>query len=260
MKPEVKSFIERAVKNLKDNSFVRKHLEEKISEVELIEALNYFNYLNEKEGKKIKRKLKKIFYPIKIILLYLIFITLKTFFSIKGFIKKEKYKKVTFEEFLREIEINGGPIEEIRKWFSKKTTKEKILIIGTTSIIFFSFVILIYANFFYYAKCPNKTCFEDRISLCQRTFFENEDFILLFNKVYGQNFKKCDSEVIYKDKQKNKKLKMYCKLPLNYSFFPYQNIELCTGELREHLQDLIITEIHSTIGENIVKINKFLKE
>ena len=259
MKKDLKNFIENAVKIGKDKNYVRDYLYGKVSDLEVARALEYFDYLQKNKEKSSKNYLLLIISFFKIVFIYLIYLFLKLKVSLKKiFLKEEKEEKIDLEIIEKNIGLTNIK-NKFYNWFSRKSQKEKKRLLILSLTFFIIFIIFIYANFFYYKKCENKTCFIDRIEKCDRAIYESEDFIMLTTKIEGMSFKKCISDVIYVDKETNKKLKMRCSLPIGYSFLPYANLEFCSGKLRDFIQEKIISEINKVVGENLIELNSFFK-
>ncbi|MEM4181918.1 MAG: hypothetical protein QXX68_02065 [Candidatus Pacearchaeota archaeon] len=256
MDKRIKNFVESAYRMGKDEKYVRDYLFGKIKDIELNEALEYFNSLSKKKKKLVFFSV--IYSIIRVFFLYISFLAVRFLVFLRNSLSKEKIAEVDFRQFEEEIKIKNI-FEKIKNWFLKKSEKEKKKILLISALFLFFLGLLIYANFFYYMKCPNETCFRDRMERCERAKYESKDFILLFNRIYGRDLDSCNSRVAFYDKQKNKKLVMECSTPLRERNLPYSRIEYCTGELREYIQEKMINELQSTVSENILELNHFFR-
>lgn len=255
MDRQIKNFVESAYRMGKDERYIRNYLFGKIKDIELKEALEYFNSLSKKK--------KFVFFSVissivRVFFLYISFLIVRFLVFLKNSFSKEKIAEIDFRQFEEEVKV-ANIFEKIRNWFLKKTEKEKKRILMIMILFLFFLGLLIYANFFYYMKCPNETCFRDRMERCERAKYESKDFILLFNRIDGRDLDSCNARVIFFDKQRNKKLVMECSTPLRERNLPYSRIEYCTGELREYIQEKMINELHSTVSENLLELNPFFR-
>jgi len=135
-----------------------------------------------------------------------------------------------------------------------------IIILSVLAIIILAF--LIYMNFFYFKKCQNQSCFEDYLSECRRGEFTISGDMIMGYKIEGKRNNQCIIEVEFlkgdisnQDAVKLAGKKMKCSLPFGVVALPDSNLELCEGALKEELQSMIITKLHSYIVENINEIN-----
>lgn len=125
----------------------------------------------------------------------------------------------------------------------------------------------IYYFAFYTKSCENEDCFSKALIKCERASWINdgEEATWLYNiESFAKG--KCRVDVrllqIKKGKidiEKAQKKEMSCYFPIGISLRPEQNLESCTGELKEILQELIIKRMHSYILENLEEINVNIK-
>ena len=123
----------------------------------------------------------------------------------------------------------------------------------------------IYFKFFYAGKCQSgdRNCFNVALARCDRvTFTSYGADSSWFYKIEGKSKENC---VVYVE---NINLKtsfessqlmgkgMFCYIPLGAVTSPEANIDLCHGELKEILQDLIIQKMHLYIVQNIGNISE----
>ena len=130
-------------------------------------------------------------------------------------------------------------------------------------VILACILFLFWANFFYEKKCDSLSCFNANLAECKSAVYTNtEDNITFEYKVLGKNSGKCDVNVrfisgeLYEEDVANLIDKeMICSLPLNTLIKPEANIDNCHGILKEELQKLIISKMHTYIVQNLGKIN-----
>lgn len=119
-----------------------------------------------------------------------------------------------------------------------------------------------YFMFFYSQKCMNKECFNSALSACKRAEFikEADDASWLY-KIAGRSNEEC--KVIVKMlqlKQGNIEMavlegkEMACYLAFGSVAEPQENINKCSGSLKEEMQKIIINRLHSYITENLGEI------
>lgn len=121
-----------------------------------------------------------------------------------------------------------------------------------------------YYFFFYTKTCSDKDCFSKAFVLCERVKWLSDDAEATWlYTIKGESENKCEIDVellqAKKGKQEIEKIegkKMSCYVPSGTLAVPEENLELCSGELKEGLQDLIIKQMHSYIIENLGQINQ----
>lgn len=170
-----------------------------------------------------------------------------------------------------------GKIEGKKKKGRKKEKPYnfKIEIIKLVIIVFIIIFssIAIYYFFFRVPICSDEKCFSHELIKCNKVRWVNDDKDATW--LYSIEGKTKDSEKesyvcavsvkllqAKKGKQdlgKAEGKEMICFLPLGVLTAPEQNLESCTGELKEELQDLVIKRMHAYILENLEDINKNIK-
>ena len=120
----------------------------------------------------------------------------------------------------------------------------------------------IYLTFFYKQPCSNEACWEERLRDCKRTKFVNNDVDVIWEyKVNGKTQDKCEVTVeaisIKRGLKKSEILedkKMVCLRPIGSIPKPESDPNLCTGPLKEAMQELIIQKLHEYIVQNVGEI------
>jgi hypothetical protein len=121
---------------------------------------------------------------------------------------------------------------------------------------------LIWLTFFYSRACENQTCFNDYLKDCKRANFITSGGMVFHYKILGKSSEGCEvnvkllqGDLSNRDSLKLEKKEMRCYLPFNTVAAPEADIGLCTGQLKEGLQDLLIQKLHTYIVQNLGKIN-----
>ncbi len=164
--------------------------------------------------------------------------------------------------------------EEAKKNKAKKPKKErkynlkkeiyKLILIGCIILIV---SLLIYLFYFHTGKCEHEVCYLNAVLNCKRVEYINDaDKATWHYTVLKKENNKCKIEVeLLQTKEGETDLKniegkkMFCYVPLGSITEPQQNLNACTGELKEEMQNLIIKKLHSYITENIEDINEEIK-
>ncbi len=127
--------------------------------------------------------------------------------------------------------------------------------------------LFVYLNFFYFMSCDNSSCFKETLSNCLRSSYISNESILLKNKVIGLSYQGCIVEVISLENTKGIEPgeKMTCYLPVGSKYsslvsLPQTKIDLCSGSLREVIQEQIISEFYRSIGQNLNNLNSFFEQ
>ncbi|MEM4330830.1 MAG: hypothetical protein QW273_02370 [Candidatus Pacearchaeota archaeon] len=250
MDKKIEEKVKEIIKEKKDKEDLKKELYGKVSAFELNEALELYDSLIKR--KNLKYYLGVLFFSIKLFFLYIIFCIAKFY----GFVRKifflEGEEEITFKDF-KETLLKNGLVLSLVEWFNRKNKKEKIKTVLVIFILIIITFIVVYANFFYYKKCENKTCLKEMLEKCNRAKYISKDFIILTNKIKGRTIDYCIVKV-YSEKEM-----MKCKIPLGENYLPYSNLQRCSGELREKIQEEMISELQQIFGENIKEINEFFK-
>ena len=145
--------------------------------------------------------------------------------------------------------------------------KNEIIKLISIVLIFIVLSFLIYRFFFKIEKCSDEVCFSNALISCSRAQLINDDSESTWSyTILGKRSGKCQVEVKLLQIKRGKLdieeaegKTMTCSLPIRTITLPGENLELCSGELKESLQDLVIKKMHSYILENLGEINEELK-
>jgi len=129
-------------------------------------------------------------------------------------------------------------------------------------LVFAVIIYIVWFFFFSYAGCNTWDCFNARLERCDRVkFIGGEDMIFEYS-VRGKSGGNCrvgvellQGELNNQDSIALEGKAMTCSLPKGVIMIPESNIGYCHGLLKEGLQDLIIKELHSTLVQNLGKLN-----
>ena len=123
-----------------------------------------------------------------------------------------------------------------------------------------------YFTFFFSYSCDRYECLMANLQECKRAtlLYEHQDTTWNY-AILGQKGSRCEVEVtllqIKQGKLDIEKLQgdsMTCLMPLGVTQAPEKDISLCSGPLKEGLQDLIIQRLHNYILANLGKIESEL--
>ena len=128
--------------------------------------------------------------------------------------------------------------------------------------------IVVFLTFFYQPRCDNITCWNTKLSECDRAIYINNPLDVTWEyKINGEKDGRCEVEVtalqIKRGLRKTEILEgksMTCFLPLGSTTAPESNPNLCTGKLKEEMQNLIIIKLHEYIIQNVGQISDALSE
>ena len=143
--------------------------------------------------------------------------------------------------------------------------KKRVVIITLIVVVG---ILAVYFSFFYSKSCGDMSCFNSGLSTCRRvTFFHDLQDGSWIYKVKGKSGEQCKVNVeLVKLKQGGVELlslegkEMACHLPFGVVASPQENLENCHGELKEEMQDVIITRLHNYIVDNLGEISAELEK
>ncbi len=138
--------------------------------------------------------------------------------------------------------------------------------IAIAVLVLLLIIAIVYAVFSYIEVCSDKECFDQYLVECRRVKWTNnaEEAVWAY-RIEGASQAECRVGVTLLSVKTGQadlgiaeKKSMTCYLPLNVVLTPGENLEYCTGPLKETMQDLIIKKMHSYILENLGRINEEL--
>jgi len=131
--------------------------------------------------------------------------------------------------------------------------------------------LIIYSGYFLIYKpveCSDKTCFNDAMDNCKRISWIREDAQASWLYRVNGNDKGDACTVNVKllkmkegtiDSENLEGLEMDCVMPKTETQFPEKDISVCTGGLKEELQDIVIQRMHNYLLENLGAISEEFK-
>ena len=136
------------------------------------------------------------------------------------------------------------------------------------TLIIIIFIAAGFVTFFYYPKCPNVKCWKDKLESCSKATYINEPIDVTWKyTIKGKNNDKCEVDVKVLEIKRGLKntevlegKEMTCLLPLGIDVKPEANPNICSGRLKEEMQNLIITKLHEYIVQNIGQISGEIAE
>lgn len=114
-------------------------------------------------------------------------------------------------------------------------------------------------------RCNDFACFEAHMTKCRPATYinEGEEEASWKYGVIGTSNKRCDVEVtLLTAKESNLDLRLYegqsmtCSYPVGISAYPEKNLAICSGELKEGLQSIVIEKLYKYIVTNIGEIRE----
>ncbi len=116
--------------------------------------------------------------------------------------------------------------------------------------------------FFNLPECKNWDCFNSKLKECDKVLFVGGTDMIFEYKILGQengncmvNVKLLQGELNNQDSIKLEGKEMVCELPLALVTFPESNLKNCHGLLKEDIQEVFISKLHTYIVKNLGKIN-----
>jgi hypothetical protein len=127
------------------------------------------------------------------------------------------------------------------------------------TIIVIVLVITLYVTFFYQPTCKDVTCWQAKYSECKRARYISSPIDVTWEyKINGKIEDRCAVEVkaleIKRGLKKTEILvgkEMTCFTTLGSISAPEGNPNVCTGPLKESMQELIIQKLHEYVVQNI---------
>lgn len=118
--------------------------------------------------------------------------------------------------------------------------------------------------FFKSDKCGDDECFLNHMTECDRATYINEDEEASWGyKITGKIKDTCRVEVTLLNAKEGplgideiEGYMMNCNYPLGVADFPENNLDFCTGLLKEEIQGIIIQDLHKYILGNLGEINQ----
>ena len=145
-------------------------------------------------------------------------------------------------------------VVERRRFFSWKWLLALVVLVVIIYVVWFFF--------FSYSGCSTWGCFNSRLERCDRVKFIGGDEMIFEYTVRGKSGDSCkvDVELLVGELNNQDSIAlegklMTCSLPEGVIMLPESNIGYCHGLLKEGLQDLIIKELHSTLVQNLGRLN-----
>lgn len=154
---------------------------------------------------------------------------------------------------------------------SKKSSVKKKFDVSVVVKFVFVGVVLgligfwIFYNFIYYIDCSSSECFDLHYGNCERVRFVREGNLTFEYFVVGMREEKCavdvtllDGELTNQELKRLRKKEMRCFMGVGSLEEPQKDIDVCTGPLKEEMQEIIIEKLHKYIAQNLERINEDL--
>jgi len=116
-------------------------------------------------------------------------------------------------------------------------------------------------------KCEDLDCFEAALKNCKKVEFRYAGENIWKYEIKGKQGNNClVSAKLLQLKQgpfnaeKLEGKSMICEIPKGSVDLPGEDLSVCSGELKEEIQDVLIERLHSYIAENLGKISEDIKK
>ena len=140
-----------------------------------------------------------------------------------------------------------------------KLSKPKYIL---SALIILLTLFLIIINSFYYKNCATEECFNTYLKKCSKVKFIGGERMFFEYKIQSiknenciVNVKLLQGDLNNQDSLELEKKQMKCEILLGLIIVPEAELDNCHGELKEGLQNLIITKLHKYIVQNLGEIN-----
>jgi hypothetical protein len=135
--------------------------------------------------------------------------------------------------------------------------------VGISFLIFTLLVAVlagVYYIYLYSSECEDQSCFQEKVLSCDRAHWIREDAEASWRyrilKSSGKNACIIDVDLIQVnygniEAEKMEGKSMRCEYQKGETRFPEEDVADCTGELKEALQDIIITRLYDHVSEQL---------
>jgi hypothetical protein len=159
----------------------------------------------------------------------------------------------------------------IAQFFEKQGYKNiNVRVVLALIFLTIAFIIfLLFMLFFNTGTCKDLTCFREAMADCSRVSCIKEDDQASWQyKITGMSgADSCEVEVVLInmkrgsiDSEKLRGESMVCDFPRLSASFPEKDMSRCTGILKEDLQEIIISRMHSYLLQNLGEIESKFQE
>lgn len=129
-------------------------------------------------------------------------------------------------------------------------------------LVVIGFSIYFFINYIYFFPCSNQACFDNYLSACKRAEFTSSGSKIMKYNIIGKEDEECivmikllGGEYSTQELTLLKNKEMACAVPFGKALTPEEDISKCHGELKEIIQDIIISRLNNYVAQNIGKIN-----
>jgi len=146
---------------------------------------------------------------------------------------------------------------------------KKRVLIAITILIIIIICSVIYLTVLKTEKCSDQECFFSSLENCERTSWVNENEKSTYKYTILSNIdkQKCKVNVqllnLKQGSAENERLltkSMICNVQKTETQSPDKDLSMCSGPLKEEMQNLIIQKMHNYLLENIGEIKEEFKE
>ena len=142
----------------------------------------------------------------------------------------------------------------------KEVDKKKIyILLGAGIIILILILIMILTH---YQRCNSLECFNNNLERCKKTIFAGGKDMIFGYIIEGKQEDFCivsvellQGELNNQDSLLLEGKSMECSIPKGLIILPESDLSYCHGELKEALQEQVITQLHNYLVKNLGQIN-----
>lgn len=139
------------------------------------------------------------------------------------------------------------------------------VLLGVLAIV--GIAIALYFTFYKPVSCDTYECFQEKMSLCEKAAYINEEPEASWKyEIIETDGDTCVIDVTMLQAKKGdleldrlNGYKMTCRYPEGIATYPNQDLGVCTGQLKEELQGIVIKKLYSYILDNLGELNQSLR-
>jgi hypothetical protein len=140
--------------------------------------------------------------------------------------------------------------------------KLKISFIVISLLLLVGILFFIYSSFIYYTPCNTESCFFAHLKNCDRASFFRSGDLSIDYEIQGYSFNGCQVELSLRNSTRDIGLReiyqnseMVCNAKIGSNYYPEEDLERCSGMLKEGLQEVLIDRLKVEIARNIGDLN-----
>lgn len=158
--------------------------------------------------------------------------------------------------------------EDLVKAFNLKSDKKPkteinksktYILLGAGLVILILILLIVFTH---YQRCNSLECFNNNLEKCRKTVFAGGQGMIFGYIIEGKEENSCvvDVELLQGELSNQDSLilegkSMECYIPEGLVILPESDLSYCHGELKEALQEQVITQLHNYLVKNLGQIN-----